>query len=147
MTAFIFGWSHTPFGRLADETIESLIVTAGKQALMDAQMAADDIDAIFLGHFNSGFFDQDFCAPLALGVSDGLRFKPATRVENACATGSAAIYSALSLIEAGNAKTVLVIGAEKMTEKPGAEVGDILLTPVISLKSARSKAVSLAFSA
>ncbi len=48
-------------------------------------------------------------------------------MENACATGSAAIYAALNFLEAGQGKVALVIGAEKMTAKPTAETGDILL--------------------
>jgi putative MATE family efflux protein len=44
-------------------------------------------------HFNAGFSPQDFTASLVL-QADALRFKPATRVENACATGSAAVHQA-----------------------------------------------------
>lgn len=46
-----------------------------------------------------------------------LRFVPSTRVENACASGSAAIYAARNAIRAGAIKTALVIGAEKMTAR------------------------------
>jgi acetyl-CoA C-acetyltransferase len=52
---------------------------------------------------------------------------PATHVENACATGSAALYAALDFIDSGRGRIALVIGAEKMTSKPTAETGDILL--------------------
>ena len=45
-----------------------------------------------------------------------MRFKPATRVENACATGSAAIHQGLNAIAAGKARAGLVVGVEKMTE-------------------------------
>ncbi len=124
---YMIGWSHSHFGKLADDTIESLIVGAARGAISDAGVAPADIDAIFLGHFNSGFVKQDFCSSLALDVSDDLRFKPATRVENACATGSAAIYSGLAAIASGKAKIALVIGAEKMTDKGGSQIGDILL--------------------
>ena len=57
----------------------------------------------------------------------GFRFKPATRVEDACATGSAAIHQGLNAIAAGKARLALVVGVEKMTEVSGAQVGDILL--------------------
>jgi acetyl-CoA C-acetyltransferase len=52
---------------------------------------------------------------------------PAVRMENACATGSAALYSAMDFIAAGRGRIALVVGAEKMTATPTAEVGDILL--------------------
>ena len=57
-----------------------------------------------------------------------MRFKPATRVENACATGSAAVHQGLDYIEARRGKVVLVIGVEKMTDLQGAQVGDALLS-------------------
>jgi len=86
MTACIIGWAHTAFGRLDGETVESLIVRAATAALDDAGVAARDIDEILLGHFNAGFSAQDFTAALVLQASPDLRFKRATRVENACAT-------------------------------------------------------------
>ena len=89
MTACIVGWAHTPFGKLGDETVESLIVRVASEALRDAAIAAKDVDEIVLGHFNAGFSAQDFTASLVLQASPDLRFKRATRVENACATGSA----------------------------------------------------------
>ena len=92
MTACIVGWAHTPFGRLEDETVESLIVRVASEALADAGVAARDVDEIVLGHFNAGFSAQDFTAALVLQASPDLRFKPASRVENACATGSAAVH-------------------------------------------------------
>ena len=60
-----------------------------------------DVDEIVLGHFNAGFSPQDFTASLVLQADDGFRFKPATRVENACATGSAAVHQGVRAIEAG----------------------------------------------
>jgi acetyl-CoA C-acetyltransferase len=127
MTACIVGWAHTPFGRLADETVESLVVRVANAALADAGIAARDVDEIVLGHFNAGFSAQDFTASLVLQASPDLRFKPATRVENACATGSAAVHQGLQAIAAGSARIVLVVGVEQMTTTPAAEVGRNLL--------------------
>jgi acetyl-CoA C-acetyltransferase len=56
-----------------------------------------------------------------------LRFKPATRVENACATGSAAVRQGIRAIDANAARIVLVVGAEQMTTTPGPEIGKNLL--------------------
>jgi acetyl-CoA C-acetyltransferase len=127
MTACIVGWAHSPFGKLGDETVESLIVKAANEALADAGVPAKDVDEIVLGHFNAGFSAQDFTAALVLQASPDLRFKRATRVENACATGSAAVHQGLKAIAARAARIVLVVGVEQMTTTPSAEVGRNLL--------------------
>jgi len=127
MTACIVGWAHTPFGRLEGQTVESLIVRAATEALADAGIAAKDVDEIVLGHFNAGFSPQDFTAALVLQASPDLRFKRATRVENACATGSAAVHQAIRAIEARKARIALVVGVEQMTTTPGPEIGKNLL--------------------
>ena len=62
-----------------------------------------------------------------LQADDRLRFKPATRVENACATGSAAVRAGIRAIDARAARIVLVVGAEQMTTTPGPEIGKNLL--------------------
>ncbi|HEY0329806.1 MAG TPA: acetyl-CoA acetyltransferase [Rhodopseudomonas sp.] len=126
MTASIVGWAHTPFGKLESETVESLIVRVATDALADAGIAAVDVDEIILGHFNAGFSPQDFTAALVLQADPELRFKPATRVENACATGSAAVHQAVKAVAAG-ARIVLVVGVEQMTRTPGPEIGKNLL--------------------
>jgi acetyl-CoA C-acetyltransferase len=127
MTVAIVGWAHTPFGKHDAETVESLVVKAANGALEHAGLGASDIDEIVLGHFNAGFSPQDFTASLVLQADEGFRFKPATRVENACATGSAAIQQGIKTIEAKRAKTVLVVGVEQMTTTPAAEIGKNLL--------------------
>ncbi|HXD14419.1 MAG TPA: acetyl-CoA acetyltransferase [Xanthobacteraceae bacterium] len=127
MTACIVGWAHTPFGKLSGETVESLIVRVATDALADAGIAAGDVDEIVLGHFNAGFSAQDFTASLVLQASPDLRFKRATRVENACATGSAAVHGGLKSIASRSARIVLVVGAEQMTTTTGPEVGQNLL--------------------
>src|SRR6266478_1194188 len=127
MTAAIVGWAHSPFGRLEGETVESLIVRVTNAALADADIAAKDVDEIVLGHFNAGFSAQDFTASLVLQASPDLRFKRALRVENACATGSAAVHQGLKSIAAKSARIVLVVGVEQMTRTPAPEIGKNLL--------------------
>ena len=127
MNACLVGWAHTPFGKLEGETVESLIVRVATGALADAGVSPADVDEIVLGHFNAGFSPQDFTAALVLQASPDLRFKRATRVENACATGSAAVHQGLKSIAAGAARIVLVVGVEQMTTTPAAEIGKNLL--------------------
>ena len=127
MTAAIVGWAHTPFGKLNDESVESLIVRVAGEALSHAGVAPKDVDEIVLGHFNAGFSAQDFTAALVLQASPELRFKRATRVENACATGSAAVHQGLKAIAGHSARIVLAVGVEQMTATPAPEIGRNLL--------------------
>ncbi|MCA0277450.1 MAG: acetyl-CoA acetyltransferase [Proteobacteria bacterium] len=126
MTACIVGWAHSRFGKLEGETLESLITQVANEALAHAGIGPDDVDEIVLGHFNAGFSAQDFTASLVLQADDRLRFKPATRVENACATGSAAVRQGIRAVNSGQ-RIVLVVGAEQMTTTPGPEIGKNLL--------------------
>ncbi|MDJ0686214.1 MAG: acetyl-CoA acetyltransferase [Alphaproteobacteria bacterium] len=128
MTACIIGWNHSKFGKLEGEDVESLLIDVAAKALKDAETAPEEIDAIYLGFYNGGFSRQDFGASLVLNGIEGLRWKPATRVENACATGSAAVHQGVNFIEAKQGRKVLVIGVEKMTDTPGKQIGEILLS-------------------
>ncbi len=125
--AAMVGWAHTPFGKLAGETVETLVVRVAREAMADAGIGPEEVDEIVLGHFNAGFSAQDFTAALVLQADDRLRFKPATRVENACATGSGAIHQGLKSIAAKTARFVLVVGVEQMTTTPGPQIGENLL--------------------
>lgn len=127
MTACIVGWAHSRFGKLEGETLEGLITKVAMEALEHAGIGPEDVDEIVLGHFNAGFSPQDFTASLVLQADDRLRFKPATRVENACATGSAAVRQGIRAIDSGAGRIVLVVGAEQMTTTPGPEIGKNLL--------------------
>jgi acetyl-CoA C-acetyltransferase len=126
--ASIVGWAHTPFGKLEDPDVESLMGRVSGEALAHAGIGAAEVEGIYVGVMNNGFSKQGFeAAQLALGQPD-LAYVPATRVENACATGSAALYTALDFIESGRGRVALVVGAEKMTAKSVAETSDILLS-------------------
>ena len=125
MNPSIIGWSHLPFGR-RDDTLEEMIISVARGAIADAGISSADIDATWLGHFNSGLVADGFPASLTIQADEGLRWKPATRVENACASGSAAIYSAINAIKAGEAEIALVVGAEKMTNNSTADVAAAL---------------------
>jgi acetyl-CoA C-acetyltransferase len=127
MTPCIVGWAHGRFGKLDEPDIESLIASVAGAAIADAGIEPAEIDAVTVGLFNGGFAKQDFPASLVFQALPELRFKPATRYENACATGSAAVHGGLDFLRAGRGRFVLVVGAEKMTATPTPEVGDILL--------------------
>jgi acetyl-CoA C-acetyltransferase len=125
--ACIVGWAHSPFGKLEDPDIESLIGRVANAAIADAGIAPHDVEGTFLSLFNNGFSNQDFPSSLVLQSVPELRYTPITRFENACASGSAAIHGARDFLLAGRGKFAMVVGVEKMTSTPGKEVGDILL--------------------
>src|SRR6516165_9328919 len=125
--ACIVGWAHSPFGKLDDPDIEALIGRVARAAIDDAGIAPTEIDAAFVSLFNNGFSKQDFPASLVLQHVPDLRFRPITRYENACASGSAAVHGARDFLAAGRGRFALVIGVEKMTATPGPEVGEYLL--------------------
>jgi acetyl-CoA C-acetyltransferase len=125
--AQIVGWGHTAFGRSDHPDTESLMADAVSEALDHAGITPEDVDGLFVGVYNNGFSKQDFQAGLVAMGDPRFAHTPATRYENACATGSAALHGALDFIAAGRGRIALVVGAEKMTATPGVEVGDILL--------------------
>ena len=127
MTACIVGWSHGTFGKRPEADSEDLILEVAGAALADAGIGAGEGDESVVGQFGDAFSPQGFPASLVLQADPALRFKPATRVENACATGSAAIHHGLTAIAAKKARFVLVVGVEKMTDLPGPELGKTLL--------------------
>ncbi|MGY0196424.1 acetyl-CoA acetyltransferase [Leptothrix sp. BB-4] len=123
----IVGWAHTPFGKLDALDTEALFAAVAGPAIESAGLTPEDIDGVFVGHFNGGFVRQDFSGALAALAVPALRHVPSVRLENACATGSAAIWAALDALAAGRMKRVLVVGLEKMNTLPNAQIGEILL--------------------
>ena len=136
--ASIIGAYNTAFGAFVKKdkatglitdtkTYYDLLVEAGRGAIADAGLEAKDIDAVYVGSCSPGsFINQEHVAPLAAEIDASLRFKPMTRCECACASGSVALYSALYAVEAGRAKHALVIGVEKMNLLPTPQMTHVL---------------------
>ncbi len=110
----IVGVGHAKFGKRSDVTVRELAHEAAVPALEDAGITVRDLDASVIAIAGEEFAGQG--APAAV-VQDyiGLSGKPTFRVEAACATGSAGIRTGWSLIRAGLADVVLVLGVETMT--------------------------------
>ena len=123
----IIGWGHNKFGRNDTQSTEDMIAEVVSEAISHAQVDPKDIDNIVVGTFNNGFQKQDFHGALPAINCEILKHVPSLRVENACATGSAAIHTTLNSIEAKRSKLNLVVGVEKMTDRSTKEAGDILL--------------------
>lgn len=124
---YIVGWGHTPFGKFDSLDPEQLVRQAIEPALQTAGISAADVDGIFVGHFNGGFLPQDFTSSLIALAFPELRHVPAVRMENACATGSAAIWAAADAVESGRVKRALVVGFEIMNAVAGPKIAETLL--------------------
>lgn len=124
----IVGWAHTKFGKSEAPDTLALMAEVARPALDHAGLPPDAVDGIFVGVYNNGFSRQDFQGALVAMGTPELAGVPFMRTENACATGSAALYAAADFIASGRGKVALVIGAEKMSATPGDQVGDILLS-------------------
>ncbi len=124
---YIVGWGHTQFGKLDNVDMEQLIREAALPAIERAGLEPADIDAIFVGHFNGGFVPQDFSGAMIAVAIPEFRHTPSVRLENACATGSAAIWAALDALASGRIKRALVVGMEKMNTLPNQQIGETLL--------------------
>lgn len=111
----IIGAYNTKFGNLEEETIYSLYEEAAKGAIKDAGIDVKGIDAVFVGNYSGGSFNnQEHIAPYGVNILPELRHKPMYRTENACASGTSAVHMAEMAIKSGKAKKVLVVGVEKM---------------------------------
>jgi acetyl-CoA C-acetyltransferase len=111
--ACIVGWVHTPFGKLEDPDVESLIARVSDEALKHADVGPEAVNGIYVGAMDNGLSKQGFeGAQVALNQS-ALAYVQATYVENPCATGAAALYTARDFIESGRGRVALVAGAEK----------------------------------
>ncbi|MFK7858284.1 MAG: acetyl-CoA acetyltransferase [Granulosicoccus sp.] len=124
----IVGWAHSAFGRASEQGVEQLIAAVVPDALTHADVGVADIDGVFVGVYNNGFSPQAFEGSLVGMAVPELAHVPAVHLENACATGSAALYAAMDFIAAGRGKLALVVGAEKMSTTPTQIAGDIMLS-------------------
>ena len=124
---FIAGAYQTKFGELWDKDLNDLIVEAGEAAIKDAGIKRQDIDLVLVANMLAGNLEgQNHLGALAVELL-GLNGVSASRVEAACASGGVAVNQAVNALKAKTAKNVLVIGAEKMTDKSSAEVSSGLM--------------------
>lgn len=123
----ILGGYNTAFGNFVKKdketgavtdlkSIYDLLTEAGKGAIADAGIDAKDVDAVWVASCAPGIFaNQEHLGALGVEVApDALRFKPMNRVEDACASGSVALFNAIYAVESGRVDVALVIGVEKM---------------------------------
>ncbi len=106
----IVGMGCTPFGERWDKGVDDLLIDAAKDAIASAGVTLDDIDAFWLGTMTSGTSGITLAKPLKID------YKPVTRVENFCATGSEAFRNACYAVASGAYDLAMAIGVEKLKD-------------------------------
>lgn len=106
----IVGMGCTEFGEHFDRSIEDMIIEAAHAAYDSAGIAQGDVDAFWFGTLGSGTSGLTISKPLKID------YKPVTRVENMCATGSEAFRNAAYAVASGAFDMVVAIGAEKLKD-------------------------------
>ena len=109
----IIGMGCTKFGEFWDKSVGDLVVDAAYEAFEDAGVSPEDIQAAWVGTF----YEYSGQAGLALSAPLRLQYKPVTRVENMCGTGSDALRNACYAVAAGIYDMVLALGVEKIKDQ------------------------------
>ncbi len=129
MRAAISGIGMTRFGKFPDRTSKDLGAEAVAAACRDAGLRPDAIDAAFVSNSLAGLITgqesmrgQTILAPL------GIRGIPVVNVENACASGSTALWAAIRMVTTGEARCALALGVEKMSHPDRARTMSALMT-------------------
>ncbi|NLE57849.1 MAG: thiolase domain-containing protein [Planctomycetes bacterium] len=119
----IIGIGQTKFGELWDLSFREIGIQAGLAAVYDANVASEDIEALYVGNMSAGrFIEQEHVAALIADYSGIARDHiPASRVEAAGASGAMAIRQGYFDVASGLHDIVVVGGAEKMTDVPDAQ--------------------------
>ncbi len=116
----IIGIGHGVFGRRSDATVQELAFEAFREAMGDAGIEKDDLDATVIGSVPE--YHKQRSLPGVVQEYLGLVPKPTWLTEAACASGSAAIRTAWMAIGVGLHDIVAVIGCQKMTELTTPEI-------------------------
>ena len=131
----ILGTGVIPFGKHPDQDLVGMAADAARMALLDAKIEKEAIEM--------GVFASASAAPLMGEVTVGqnvfwevgINRIPILNIENACTSGSTALYTAYQAISAGQAQAALVVGAEKMFVKNLGLIASGVRGISISLKS------------
>lgn len=125
-TIYVLGGAQTKFGELWGSSLADIIRQAIDGAIENTKILPTDIDYVVIGNMVGGETAEQ--AHLGTLASSFLAHRPpALRVESACASGGVAVHTACALLESGRAETILVIGAEKLTDVAGDIVTSALM--------------------
>jgi len=106
----IVGMGCTSFGEHWDKGADDMLVESTQDAFKSANVAKDQVDAYWLGTMGSGV------SGLVLSEAIKIDYKPVTRLENMCATGSEAIRNAAYAVASGAYDLVMAVGVEKLKD-------------------------------
>lgn len=106
----IVGMGCTPFAEHWDRSADDLLIDASQEALASAGVGLDDVDAFWLGTMGSGMSGLTLSRPLKID------YKPVSRLENFCATGSEAFRNACYGVASGAFDVAMAIGVEKLKD-------------------------------
>lgn len=124
----LVGAGMSKFGAFPEKSSRDLFVEAfqSMRQSVDKDFDPADIETIYIGNYSSDMFEaQTHTAPI-MADSIGLASRPATRIEDACASSGVALRQGILAIASGLYDVALVGGVEKMTNLPTAEVTDTL---------------------
>ena len=105
----IIGMGCTKFGERYEASREDLILEAVQEALDDAGLELKDIDAFWFG----SYYEMNGTALSSVLKPD---FKPVTRIENNCCTGSDTLRNAAYAVASGEYNVVMAIGMDKLKD-------------------------------
>jgi acetyl-CoA C-acetyltransferase len=106
----IVGMGCTPFGEHWDKGADHLVIDASNDAIASAGVKMDDVDAFWLGTYGSGISGLTLSRPLKLD------YRPVSRLENMCATGSEAFRNACYAVASGAYDVAMAVGVEKLKD-------------------------------
>lgn len=117
----IIGYYTTQFGELWDKSLFAMVREAVESVLKQNDLESSQIGAVFFGNMLGGILENNLQA--GAKIAEIMKINtPVFRVESACASGGVAFHLACNYIQSGKAATVLVVGAEKMTDYAPDEV-------------------------
>jgi acetyl-CoA C-acetyltransferase len=112
----VIGVGCTHFGDNFHQSYEEMVVESAYAAFGDAGIEPDRVDAAWLSTYSP--YGGNGKAAVSLAEPLRLYGKPITRVENYCAGGSDAFRNAAAAVAAGLHDVALVLGAEKLKDRP-----------------------------
>lgn len=139
MTAVV-GYYTTKFGELWDKSLYDLVEESIENALKDAAIEKEEIDAVFFGNMLGGILENNVHGGAKISEFFDSHL-PIFRLEAACASGGIAFHNAHNYVKSGAAQTVLVVGAEKMTDYPT----DVIVSALSAAASGEEQEAGLTF--
>lgn len=112
----IIGVGNSKFGVRNDVTMSELAYEAVKPSFEDAGLTAKDVEFVALGSVGAGAWYEELLPAVVVSEYCGMTGAGLVRCEAACASGSAAFFTAYSAIASGQADIAMALGAEKMRE-------------------------------